>query len=170
MSGPANARSGSGRSRRRSVTSGSAVAHLNDYEGPPARRPLTYAELQGLFDFLDFLDDRVERIARSGRKGALEALRDPRCSRRRTRSGCAATSCPGLKSPYLRPRRIMLHSAARRPRDYRRSGPTPSRQAILGSASQVSSDRVGRPEGERHDGHLRVDTQRRRNDGAVCDV
>jgi len=49
------------------------VAHLNDYEGRPGRRPLTYDELQVLFDYLD---DRVERVARSGRKGALAALRD----------------------------------------------------------------------------------------------
>ena len=49
------------------------VAHLNDYEGRPARRPLTYGELQSLFDFLD---DRVDRIAQSGRKGSLAALRD----------------------------------------------------------------------------------------------
>ncbi len=49
------------------------VAHLSDYEGRPARRPLTYAELQELFDCLD---ERVERCAGSGRKGALAALRD----------------------------------------------------------------------------------------------
>ncbi len=49
------------------------VAHLNDYEGRPGRRPFTYGELQHLFDFLDA---RVERIRRSGRKGAWAALRD----------------------------------------------------------------------------------------------
>ncbi|WP_044495503.1 tyrosine-type recombinase/integrase [Nesterenkonia massiliensis] len=49
------------------------VAHLNDYEGRPGRRPFTYEELQHLFDFLDA---RVERITRSGRKGAWAALRD----------------------------------------------------------------------------------------------
>jgi integrase/recombinase XerC len=49
------------------------VAHLTDYEGRPGRRPLSYDELQTLFDYLD---DRVDRIARSGRKGALAALRD----------------------------------------------------------------------------------------------
>jgi len=49
------------------------VAHLNDYEGRPARRPLTYDELQRLFDFVD---SRVDRIAGSGRKGALAAFRD----------------------------------------------------------------------------------------------
>jgi integrase/recombinase XerC len=49
------------------------VAHLNDYEGNPARRPLGYDELQALFDFLD---ERVDRVARSGRKGALAAMRD----------------------------------------------------------------------------------------------
>jgi site-specific recombinase XerD len=49
------------------------VAHLTDYEGRPERRPLSYDELEILFDFLD---ERVERIAGSGRKGALAALRD----------------------------------------------------------------------------------------------
>jgi len=49
------------------------VAHLNEYEGKPQRRPLTYDELQ---QFFDCLDDRVDRVARSGRKGALVALRD----------------------------------------------------------------------------------------------
>ena len=49
------------------------VAHLSDYEGRPGRRPLTYDELQRLFDFID---DQVDRIAASGRKGALAALRD----------------------------------------------------------------------------------------------
>lgn len=49
------------------------VAHLNEYEGKPQRRPLTYRELELLFDWLD---DRVDRVARSGRKGALAALRD----------------------------------------------------------------------------------------------
>lgn len=49
------------------------VAHLNEYEGRPGRRPLTYQELQDLFDHLD---ERVERITGAGRKGALAALRD----------------------------------------------------------------------------------------------
>src|SRR5664279_2658694 len=49
------------------------VAHLNDYEGKPQRRPLTYRELELLFDYLD---DRVEVILRAGRKGSLVALRD----------------------------------------------------------------------------------------------
>jgi site-specific recombinase XerD len=46
---------------------------LNDYEGRPQRRPLTYGELQDLFDYLD---DRVDKIAAAGRKGSLAALRD----------------------------------------------------------------------------------------------
>ena len=49
------------------------VADLNDYEGRPQRRPLTYQELQRR---LDYLDDRVERIAVMGRKGSASALRD----------------------------------------------------------------------------------------------
>ena len=49
------------------------VAHLTEYEGRPERRPLSYDELQTLFDYLDA---RVEHVATSGRKGALAALRD----------------------------------------------------------------------------------------------
>ena len=49
------------------------VAHLNEYEGQPQRRPLTYGEVQLLFDYLD---DRVESIASAGKKGSLGALRD----------------------------------------------------------------------------------------------
>ena len=49
------------------------VVHLTDYEGRPGRRPLTYGEVQQLFDYLD---DRVERITVMRRKGALAALRD----------------------------------------------------------------------------------------------
>lgn len=49
------------------------IAHLNEYEGRPGRRPLTYDEMQRLFNYLD---DRVESITRAGRKGSLAALRD----------------------------------------------------------------------------------------------
>ena len=49
------------------------VAHLSEYEGRPERRPLSYDEVQRLFDYAD---GRVEAISRSGRKGALAALRD----------------------------------------------------------------------------------------------
>ena len=49
------------------------VAHLNEYEGRPERRPLTYDELEALFDYCD---SRVEQIVRAGRKGALAAMRD----------------------------------------------------------------------------------------------
>jgi DNA-binding Xre family transcriptional regulator/integrase len=49
------------------------VAHLSEYEGRPERRPLTYDELQALFDHADA---RVDCIAATGRKGALAALRD----------------------------------------------------------------------------------------------
>ena len=51
------------------------VAHLNDYEGNPARRPLGYDELQALFDFLD---ERVDRVARSGRRGLWRQCATPR--------------------------------------------------------------------------------------------
>src|SRR5699024_11497206 len=47
--------------------------HVADYEGRPARRALTFDELETLFDYAD---SRVEAAIRDGRKGALAALRD----------------------------------------------------------------------------------------------
>ena len=47
------------------------VAHLNEYEGRPQRRPLTYDEVQQLFDYLD---DRVESIARAGTQGRVRGV------------------------------------------------------------------------------------------------
>jgi site-specific recombinase XerD len=49
------------------------VAHTSDYEGQPARRPLTYDEVQALFDAAD---GRVAAIRATGRKGAVTAQRD----------------------------------------------------------------------------------------------
>jgi integrase/recombinase XerD len=49
------------------------VAHVTEYEGQPHRRPLTYDEVQALFDAAD---GRVEEIRSRGRKGALAAQRD----------------------------------------------------------------------------------------------
>jgi len=50
-----------------------SVAHVTEYEGRPARRPLTYDEVQALFDAADA---QVESIRERGVKGALAALRD----------------------------------------------------------------------------------------------
>ncbi len=52
---------------------GNSVLHTVEYEGDPRRRPLTYDEVQALFDAADA---RPGRIAGQGRKGALCALRD----------------------------------------------------------------------------------------------
>ena len=49
------------------------ISHVAEFEGGPARRPLTYDEVQALFDAAD---GRVETIRASRRKGALAALRD----------------------------------------------------------------------------------------------
>lgn len=49
------------------------AVHIEGYEGDPQRRPLTYDEVQALFDAADH---RVEEIRRRGRKGALAAMRD----------------------------------------------------------------------------------------------
>lgn len=49
------------------------ATHVADYEGRPARRPLTREELQSFFDAAD---DRVEQVVATGRKGWLAAFRD----------------------------------------------------------------------------------------------
>lgn len=50
-----------------------SVVHVVDFEGRPGRRPLTYDEVQALFDAAD---GRAEHIQAKGRKGALTAMRD----------------------------------------------------------------------------------------------
>jgi integrase/recombinase XerC len=47
--------------------------HVLEYEGDPRRRPLTYDEIQALFDAAD---GHVEAKRAKGRKGATSALRD----------------------------------------------------------------------------------------------
>jgi integrase/recombinase XerD len=49
------------------------VGHVNEFEGRPGRRPLSYDEVQELFDAADGL---VDQARRRHRKGALAALRD----------------------------------------------------------------------------------------------
>lgn len=49
------------------------LSHLLDYEGDPRRRPLTYDEVQALFDAADAL---AERPRTQRRKGGLTAQRD----------------------------------------------------------------------------------------------
>jgi site-specific recombinase XerD len=49
------------------------VTHSSEYEGGAGRRPLTYDEVQALFDAAD---GRVEEIRARHRKGALAAQRD----------------------------------------------------------------------------------------------
>ncbi|WP_460802037.1 tyrosine-type recombinase/integrase [Microbacterium sp. GXF6406] len=50
-----------------------SIAHVNEFEGDPSRRPLTYDEVQALFDAADSLS--VQARSRK-RKGAIPALRD----------------------------------------------------------------------------------------------
>jgi integrase/recombinase XerC len=49
------------------------VAHVDEFEGRPERRPLTFDELERLFNYLD---DEVGRIYGKGGKGSVAALRD----------------------------------------------------------------------------------------------
>lgn len=50
-----------------------SMVHAAEFEGEPGRRPLTYDEVQALFDTAD---GRVEAIRRRQHKGATPALRD----------------------------------------------------------------------------------------------
>jgi integrase len=49
------------------------VAHLDEFEGDPRRRPLTVDELESFFAACEA---RIERCVRRGRKGSLQAWRD----------------------------------------------------------------------------------------------
>lgn len=50
-----------------------SIVHVSDFEGDPTRRPLTYDEIQTLFDAAD---GRVDEIRARRRKGAATAMRD----------------------------------------------------------------------------------------------
>ncbi|MET7831283.1 tyrosine-type recombinase/integrase [Micromonospora sediminicola] len=50
-----------------------SIVHVTEFDGQPGRRPLTYDEVQALFDAAD---GRVEQIRTHQRKGVLAALRD----------------------------------------------------------------------------------------------
>jgi site-specific recombinase XerD len=50
-----------------------SIVHVSDFEGDPGRRPLTYDEVQALFDAADGL---AARIRSKRRKGAIPAVRD----------------------------------------------------------------------------------------------
>jgi integrase/recombinase XerC len=52
---------------------GNSILHKVEFEGDPRRRPLTYDEVQALFDAADA---RPGKIRGMGRKGALGAVRD----------------------------------------------------------------------------------------------
>jgi site-specific recombinase XerD len=49
------------------------IVHITEFEGEPGRRPLTYDEVQALFEAAD---GRVTSVRERGRKGALAAARD----------------------------------------------------------------------------------------------
>jgi site-specific recombinase XerD len=76
-----------------------SVVHVGDYEGDPARRPLTYEEVQALFDAAD---GRVEEIRARRRKGALTAMRDAAMLKTAYAYGLRRQECCGLDLADLR--------------------------------------------------------------------
>jgi site-specific recombinase XerD len=76
-----------------------SVTHVAEYEGAAGRRPLTYDEVQALFDAAD---GRVEEIRGRGRKGALAALRDAVLLKMIYAYGLRRGEARGLDLPDLR--------------------------------------------------------------------
>lgn len=62
-----------GRSPMQVFHEDNSIVHITDYEGDPGRRPLTYDEVQALFDAADAI---ATLIRKRGRKGSLCAIRD----------------------------------------------------------------------------------------------
>lgn len=75
------------------------VAHVVEYEGRPGRRPLTYDEVQALFDAAD---GRAEATRARGRKGALTAMRDAALLKTVYAYGLRRNEARGLDLPDLR--------------------------------------------------------------------
>lgn len=75
------------------------VVHVNEYEGSPHRRPLTYDEVQLLFDAAD---SRVDDIRTRHRKGALGAMRDAALLKTIYAFGLRRREAWGLDLPDLR--------------------------------------------------------------------
>ncbi|KXX58736.1 hypothetical protein AZG88_44415 [Rhodococcus sp. LB1] len=78
---------------------------VTKHEGDPSRRPLTYDEIQALFDAADA---RIEQIRAHHRNGATAAMGTPLFSNRCTRSGFAAAKPGGWSTWSLR----ILHRRA----------------------------------------------------------
>jgi integrase/recombinase XerD len=62
-----------GRASMRILHEHNSISHVTEFEGQPGRRPLTYQEVQALFDAAD---GRVDEIRKRRCKGALVAMRD----------------------------------------------------------------------------------------------
>jgi site-specific recombinase XerD len=75
------------------------VPHVTEYEGQPGRRPLTYDEVQALFDAAD---GRVEEIRSRKREGALAAQRDAAALKTVYAFGLRRREAWGLDLPDLR--------------------------------------------------------------------
>jgi hypothetical protein len=87
------------------------VAHLDEFEGDPRRRPLTVDELDAFFAACD---ERVTRAGASGRKGTLQAWRDQAMFKTRSAGGCAGASWRCSMSATSGPTRDCPSSAATR--------------------------------------------------------
>lgn len=76
-----------------------AIVHASDYEGRASRRPLTYDEVQALFDAAD---GRVDEIRARRRKGAAAAQRDAVLLKTVYAFGLRRQEACGLDLPDLR--------------------------------------------------------------------
>ncbi|MFG2044962.1 tyrosine-type recombinase/integrase [Dactylosporangium sp. NPDC048998] len=76
-----------------------SIVHVSTFEGRPHRRPLTYDEVQALFDAADGL---AEDVRVRGRKGALVAQRDAVLLKAIYAFGLRRAECAGLDLADLR--------------------------------------------------------------------
>jgi site-specific recombinase XerD len=88
-----------GEAPRQVLDEWNTIAHVTEYEGSPGRRPLTYDEIQSLFDAAD---DLVDQTASSGRKGLLGAQRDSAALKAIYAFGLRRREAWGLDLPDLR--------------------------------------------------------------------
>lgn len=82
------------------------VVHVSEYEGRPARRAMTYDEVE---TFFDCADRRVSEVASSGRKGALAALRDAQMFKTAYVFGLRRAELRGLDMADLHPNARVPH-------------------------------------------------------------
>lgn len=86
-----------------------SIVHVAEFEGAAGRRPLTYDEVQALFDAADA---RAEHVRAHQRKGVVAALRDSAMLKTVYAYGLRRAECCGLDAADLRHNPKLAHLGA----------------------------------------------------------